>query len=119
VFFLTVLVYGFGVAIVRIQRLRASLPVRRGGSALALVVMMFTFAVVLFQLPYRVEWKNAMPRIEVAGERCYAIGKQADDWLIYCPDRTPPRNRVVRRNDPAVHDLGVVQSIFTPPETSP
>ncbi len=119
VFFLTVLIFGFGIAIARIRRLRGSQPIRRGGAALVLVVTMFTFTVLLCQTPYRIVWKSAMPLIEVAGERCYVIGEHSDQWLIHCPDAMLPRNRIVKRTDPALHDVGKAQSIFTPLETSP
>jgi hypothetical protein len=119
VYSLTALAYFFSIAIVRLQRLRASQPIRRGGAALVLVATMLTITILLCLAPYRIEWQNEMERIDVAGERCYVIAEQADDWLIHCPDRTPPRNRVIKRGDRAVHDLGVVQNIFNPPDTSP
>jgi hypothetical protein len=108
----------FSVAIARMRRLRASQSVRTGTSALALVVMMFTLAVLMCLLPYRIVWKSAMERLDVSGERCYRIGAQSDRWLIYCPDRSPLRNRVVNRNDEKVRDLGEVESIFAPAATS-
>jgi hypothetical protein len=116
---LTAVLFFFGAAISRIQRLRARQTILRAGPALAIVVTMALVTVLLLEVPYRVEWQNKMPRLDVAGERCYAIGEQRDQRLVYCPDRTPPRNRIIRRDDPAARDLGVVENIFTPPETSP
>jgi hypothetical protein len=81
--------------------------------------MMLVVAILLCQWPYRTVWKNEMPRLDVAGERCYAIGATSVEYLIHCPDRQPPRNRVVKRGDPTVRDTGIIQNIFTPPETSP
>jgi hypothetical protein len=106
----------FCVAIARIRRLRARSPVRRGGAALALVSVMTAWTVVMCVFPYRIEWISAMPRLEVAGERCYRIGENGDDWLIHCPDRLPPRNRPVKRWDPSIRVTRVIESIFTPRE---
>jgi serine/threonine protein kinase len=115
--YLVFLVSGFGVAIARIQRLRAQHPLRRGGAALALVFTMTALAIALCVWPYRIEWMSDMPRLEVAGERCYRIGESGDEWLIHCPDRPPPRNRTVKSTDPSVRDTGIKQSVFTPRET--
>jgi serine/threonine protein kinase len=115
---LVLLIAAFGVAIARIQRLRARDPLRRGGAALALVCAMTASAILMCVLPYRIVWAADMPRLDVAGERCYRIGASGDDWLIHCPDRMPPRNRTVKRTDPAVRDTGVKEDIFTPLQTS-
>lgn len=117
-FFLIVLIFGFGAAVVRIQRLRASQPIRRGGAALALVAMMLVLAVLMSQAPYRILLKSDMPRLDVAGERCFVLGEYGAELLIHCPDRTPPRNRIVKNTDPTVHRLGLIESIFDPPKTS-
>ena len=117
-FVLTLLVFAFGMALVRIQRLRVTRAVREGGLAFGLVGVMFVVALGLCVAPYRIVWKNEALRYEVAGERCYAIGESPDEWLMHCPDRVPPRNRVVRRDDPGVRATGVRQNIFTPAELS-
>jgi hypothetical protein len=113
--FLTV---ALGLAITRIRRLRARSPLRRGTGALALVSAMTASAIVLCVTPYRIEWMSVMPRLEVAGERCYRIGENGDDWLIHCPDRPPPRNRTVKRTDPTIADMRMTESIFIPKESS-
>jgi len=117
-FVFTLLTVGLSLAAVRIQRLRATQAVHRGGGGLAIVAAMIVVSLVMCQLPYRIVWKNEMPRFDVAGERCYEIGAAADELLLHCPDRQPPRNRIVKRSDPTLHDTGIVQNIFTPPETS-
>jgi hypothetical protein len=116
-FTFTMLTVGFGLGAARIWRLRATQPVRRGGAGVAIVLVMFVVSLVMCQFPYRIVWKNEMPRLDVAGERCFAIGKADDRLLIHCPDRVPPRNRIVDRNASDIHDTGLVQNIFTPPET--
>jgi tRNA A-37 threonylcarbamoyl transferase component Bud32 len=117
-FVFTLFVFGFGMALVRIHRLRATRAVREGGLAFALVGVMFAIALGLCVAPYRIVWQNEAPRYDVAGERCFAIGESSEQLLLHCPDRVPPRNRVVRRDDSALHATGVRQNIFTPPDTS-
>jgi len=114
----SLLMVGFGMALARIRRLRATMAVRQGGGSLALVTAMFVLVALMCQWPYRIEWKNDSPRLDVAGERCFRIGESGDEWLIHCPDRLAPRNRIVKRTDPTVRDTGLVQNIFTPPEMS-
>jgi Protein kinase domain len=114
---LMVLIYGFGAAVARIRRLRARHTLHRGGTALALVGAISAVAIVMCVYPYRIEWKNDSPRFDVAGERCFRIGQSGEDWLMHCPDRQPPRNRIMKRTDPTLKDTGLVQNIFTPPET--
>jgi len=83
---------------------------------MALVCAMAAVAVVMCVYPYRIEWRNDMRRLDVAGERCYRIGESGDDFMIHCPDRLPLRNRTVTRSE--VVDTGLIQSIFTPREMS-
>ena len=115
---LSFLIVALALAIARIRRLRARSPLRRGTAALALVSAMTAFSIFLCVIPYRIEWMSVMPRLEIAGERCYRIGESGDDWMIHCPDRPPPRNRTVKRTDPAVIDMRINESIFAPREMS-
>jgi hypothetical protein len=117
-FVFTMLVVGFAMSLLRIRRLRAARAVRDGVVPMAVVGVMLVVALVLCQVPYRIVWQNQARRLDVAGERCYQIGAAGDALLIYCPDRQPPRNRIVNRTDPSIHDTGVVQNIFTPLETA-
>ena len=45
--------------------------------------------------------------------RCYVIGQRADDRLLFCPDASIPRNRMVKAADPALVPLDVRESIFS------
>jgi len=116
-FALVVLALAFAVASVRLQRLRNSQAVKRGRAALAMVVAMMCVAVIFCEWPYRHLLKNTMPRLDVAGERCFALGESGDQLLIHCPDHSPPRNRIVASS--SVRRVGLIESIFDPPKTSP
>jgi hypothetical protein len=116
-FALTVLVFIFIAAIFRIRRLRALHPVARGRTALAVVIVVLGATVCLAELPYRIIWRSQFERVSVGGDRCYVIGASGDEWLVHCPDRRPPRNRVIRRDDASIRRSGVIESIFTGSET--
>jgi hypothetical protein len=102
------------VALVRVQRLRVSARKPGVRGAIGLVGLLLVITILLCELPYRIFHHSQMERIEVDGERCYVIGQRADEWLIYCPNRPPPRNRTVQRTAPGVQGSGTIESIFTP-----
>jgi len=106
----------FTVAIARIVRLRARSAVPSSPAGLMAVCAMLLLVILMCQAPFRIVWHNELPLLNVAGERCFALGQSGDDLLIHCPDRTPPRNRVVKRTNPAIRNTGVFQNIFAPPE---
>ena len=117
-FVMTALILTFGFAAYRVAQIRARHPSRRGIGALLLVAVPLGAAVAMGVLPYRIMFRSNFERIEYAGERCYVLGESPDESLIHCPDRNPPRNRRIPRNDPAVHKPGITENIFTGPDTS-
>jgi hypothetical protein len=80
------------------------------------VAALLVLTVLLIEVPFRLLWRNEATRIDLAGERCYVLGEASGQALIFCPERNPPRNQVIRLTDPAVRRLGPVESIFTPPD---
>jgi len=117
-FVLSALVLVFGVAVLRIARLRARQRVRGGLAPFVTVIALLVVTVSMLELPYRIQWRNKFARADVAGERCYVLGEHDDEWLTYCPDREAPHNRVIGARDPLVRKVGVVESIFSPPDVS-
>ena len=115
----TTLAFALGLALLRLRRLRLGHAVSHGNAGMAVVGAMFILAALLCQLPYRIVYKNDAPLLAVGAERCYQIGESADELLIHCPERVPPRNRVVKRADATVRQTGVSQNIFTSPDTAP
>jgi hypothetical protein len=111
---LTVLLLLMTAGLFRVLRLRHARQMRRGRGAVAALVAV-TVGILLFaELPYRIMWQNAAPRATLGGERCYVIGDNGREFLMFCPDVSPPRNRVVGKTDPSLKLSGVVESIFTP-----
>jgi serine/threonine protein kinase len=109
---LTMLLVGMGAAWYSLLRPGASegRPVERatlvgGALVIALVVLML-------ELPYRLIWHNRFQRAEFAGERCYVLGQRNAELLLHCPGSRPPRNRIVRSDDPRVERRDVIESLF-------
>jgi hypothetical protein len=76
--------------------------------------MVFAVAVILNTLPHRLIRDNVHERVQFGGNRCYVTGSNPDQFLLFCPDLPPPRNRVVARNDSGLMRSGIRESIFTP-----
>lgn len=110
---LGLLVLAFGLGLYRVLRLRARRGSRHGIAALSGVIAVFALLVLMAELPYRILYKNESERIDLDGTRCYVLGEDEAEWLIYCPDTDQPRNRVIRSDDPRVRRSGIVESIFT------
>jgi len=115
---LTVLLLLFTGGLIHAIRLRARRPTKRWGSFMACVAIVVSI-LLLNELPYRILWQNQGPQISYNGIRCYVIGRASPELLIFCPDTNPPRNRVVRDNDPLVRTTGVTESIFSPARARP
>jgi predicted Ser/Thr protein kinase len=110
---MTVLMLMFGFAIYRVAQIRARHPWRRGASSMLLAALPLVGAVATGVLPYRLMFDNRFERVDYAGERCYVLGESGTESLLHCPDREPPRNQKIKRDDPAVHRAGISESIFT------
>ncbi|HUR20457.1 MAG TPA: serine/threonine-protein kinase, partial [Vicinamibacterales bacterium] len=114
---LDALVLGLVAAFLRIKRLQALQAHPSTGATVPVAVLLVVTAL-LIEVPYRLIWKADAERVDYAGERCYALGAQANDMLIHCPDRNPPRNQVVKLDDRALRRLGTIENIFTASTTS-
>jgi hypothetical protein len=111
---LTVLLLSMAAGLLRVLRLRRTRRIRRGRGPVVALSAIVAVILLLLETPYRIMWKNDAPRAVLAGERCYVIGDNGREYLVYCPGLSPPRNRVVAKTDPSLKVSGVVESIFTP-----
>jgi RIO-like serine/threonine protein kinase len=101
--------------LIRISRLRARQRAPRSAWTIAPLAAILIVTVALSELPYRIIWQSRYERIAFGGERCYVLGESGQESLIYCPDKAPPRNRVVKDDDPAIRRTGIIEDIFSPP----
>jgi hypothetical protein len=116
-FLLVTLALGFGIAALRLRRLRAAQALGRGGAALGVVLAMMCLTIVLCELPYGFLYRSEMVRVDAPWGRCFLLGEAGEDVLIYCPDSAAPRNHTVKRSDPGITILGESEKIFDPPRT--
>jgi hypothetical protein len=88
-------------------------PVNRGllsgGAAVAVLSLLF------LDFPYRLlsHSQSAFEAATWRGANCYILGSRGDDYLVFCPELSPPRNRVVKRNAPDLEHIGAVEKVFT------
>lgn len=101
--------------LVRLQRLRARPRANISFWTMTPLGALLAVTMVMSEAPYRLIWQSKSERIAFEGERCYVLGQSEREALIYCPDKTPPRNRVVRRDDPGIQRTGIIEGIFSTP----
>jgi Na+/H+ antiporter NhaD/arsenite permease-like protein len=116
-FLLSTLIFALTLAVVRIRQLRAAQAVRNGAGSFASVVGLLAFSIVMLVLPHRISQTPKFERVDVGGDHCFLLGEHDDRLQIHCPANPPPRNRLVRRDEPGVRRLGTQQNILSPPET--
>jgi predicted Ser/Thr protein kinase len=118
-FALAFVILALSLTVAHIRRLRAARgEAGRGAGSMAVAIGTLVVAVLMSEVPYRIMWKNKFERISLDRERCYVIGQGPGELLVYCPDRDPPRNRIVASDAPGLERTGVIESIFSPPGTS-
>jgi len=68
--------------------------------------------VLMREWPYRVFNHRDFERVDLDGSRCYLNGESGAEFLVLCPAAEPPRNHVVRRDDPRLRRVGTSENIF-------
>lgn len=63
------------------------------------VIGVCTLIAFVMAASYRVMQTPAMREVRYSGETCYVLAEQPREWLLHCPSRRPPRNRVISIND--------------------
>jgi serine/threonine protein kinase len=107
------LVVALGFSLVWIARLRLR---RRGSrhSSLYACIAVFAVAVIVNDLPYRLVRDRLQERVAYNGARCYMAGERADAYLLFCPELSAPRSRIVSRTDAGLTRTGIRESMFEP-----
>jgi hypothetical protein len=92
------------------QARRTGERINRGLAAGGLTVALFS--VVLLNFPYRLFSQSHFEAATWQGQGCYILGTRGDEWLLFCPEMPPPRNRIVNRATNEIHHGGVIEKIF-------
>lgn len=105
----------FGFTIAWAVLLRAKYRRREPGSwaAIAGGIAVTVLTLVLLVVPYRIWVHNEHERVNYQSQICYLLGTQGNEALLFCPLQQPPRNRVVRLDDPALERGGPVEDMFS------
>jgi hypothetical protein len=70
-------------------------------------------SLILFQVvPYRILYHNKAERVSYQSHVCYLVGERADEARLFCPQQSPPWNRIVKLNDPALTRDSTFERIF-------
>jgi hypothetical protein len=76
------------------RRLRAE-KAPGAGAAIGVLASVLIVMVLISQWPYRTLNHRDFPRATFGGQRCYVTGRTATEYLLLCPNASPPRNRAV------------------------
>jgi hypothetical protein len=103
-----------GWAFYRLWKIRRARPLDVDTMPLVALALTLSLATLMWAAPYRLFFQSDRPRLEVAGERCYDLGRGEGEVLIYCPGSAQPKVRRVAVNTPGLRDTGITESIFAP-----
>jgi hypothetical protein len=92
------------------RALRTGESLNRGLIAGGLAVTLLS--VLLLDFPYRLLVHSEFEAARWRGESCYIIGERGDQFLLFCPQLQPPRNRAVSRTAAELERAGAKQNIF-------
>jgi hypothetical protein len=109
---LSVATCAFAFGLYKVIQLRQREQSGTGRVAVAMLAVVITIMVLMNEAPYRTFQHRDFERVDLAGARCYIIGESGDEFLILCPGKEPPRNRTIRRDDPQLRRLGIIENVF-------
>jgi hypothetical protein len=77
-------------------------------------IVVTCIALFFLHFPYRLLYFNNVYEAATWNQsHCYVIGERVDDFLVFCPELEPPRNRIIRKDDKTLTRLGLTESIFS------
>lgn len=100
------------LAFCKAHRARVQSAVFAGVGWHRLALCTVVLAIVLAQAPYKVLYHSMFEVAQLDNARCYVLGGNRSELLLYCPRSSLPRERVVRQDDPRVRKLGLVVNIY-------
>jgi serine/threonine protein kinase len=93
-------------------RLRRQKGVHLAPSAVASTIAVIGLVLVFLVGPWRLMFHSKFPQASLDGEACFVLATQGADALLHCPQAPPPRNRIVRSNDPKLQASGPIAWLF-------
>jgi hypothetical protein len=104
-----------GLGMYRLVHLKNAQRSQLWTGAVPIVAALLFIILLLHIVPYRLMFLNKFERLDVSGERCYLVDELENDAFVFCTERKPPRNQVIRLDAPGVRRSGIFESMFVPP----
>ena len=71
-------------------------------------------AVIMWAIPWRLVMHSESPRMVFDGQRCYDLGHEGPQILLYCPDAPLARvRRLSTEGNGAPQGTGITESVFS------
>ena len=96
----------------RLVRLRRQTKTPYSTALLTALVSVVVLAVIMWVAPWRLVMQSERPVVVFDGRRCYDLGRERTQLLLYCPDGSPRIQRVVEQ-DPRLRDSGAIEVVFS------
>jgi hypothetical protein len=110
---LDILILAFGAGLYKVLQMRRRRPaIAAGRLVAALLGALVVVFVLMDEWPYRTFFHHEFERVDYSESACYLIGESATAFLMFCPERDPPRNRTISRDDPNLKRLGIAGNVF-------
>jgi hypothetical protein len=62
-------------------------------------------------LPYRlVNYRTPFEVVSWNGAHCYITAERSEDVLVFCPEMTAGRRRIIRKSDPGLVRSGAIET---------
>jgi Protein kinase domain len=96
----------------RLVRLRREQKTTYSTALLTALVGVVVLAVIMWVAPWRLVVQSERPVLLFDGHRCYDLGRERAELLVYCPDGSPRIQRVAAQ-DPRLRDTGTAEVVFS------
>jgi hypothetical protein len=110
---LELLIWAVTLASVRLARMRRIERTPTSAALLTALLGILMTAVLLWAAPWRLVMHSERLRMMLDDQRCYDLGREGSEILLYCPEAPHPRVRHVPADDGRLHDTGITESVFS------
>jgi serine/threonine protein kinase len=106
-------IWGVTLASVRLVRMRRRERTPTSAALLTALLGVLITAVLMWAAPWRLVMHSDSPRMILDGQRCYDLGREGSQILLYCPDAPVARVQRVAIGDKRLSDTGIRESVFS------
>jgi hypothetical protein len=101
------------LASVRLVRMRRRERTPTSAALLTALLGVLVMAVIMWAIPWRLVMYSESPRMIFDGQRCYDLGHEGAQILLYCPDAPLARVQRIAADDKRLRDAGIRESVFS------